>query len=376
MQILFDSINAEKKGNVYYFNISENYMNFLKKNKKCKFREFIFQDVDKKCSYDAIIYNLDNIFQQQILGSFQADFIPVRNVMKENELYCRYLKNQIAINLIPSEKALFATSNSVSSGLIASYYTTPDSTLDATGNNNLIHSNVETFSSNDEPVQTFTYKDNYKTLYKFKQGRHVAYFDGRNHMSTPHDSFNNVFQNNETVSIALFMKSTDANISDRQTLVYLNNHNKDQDHAHFRVGINQNGQFYMQMKDDDPAGTNSTFSSGGLLQLNQWHHVVYIHGLVRKIYLDNVLIEDNVGGRNFLQVEIFDNIALGHQFNYNPTSEMFEEQETFIGEMSQVHIYNREITQQEVTDLYNQVSYEVLNNDDQIPDFKFILSDI
>ncbi len=96
--------------------------------------------------------------------------------------------------------------------------------------------------------------------------------------------------------------------------------------------------------------SNGTNSIGTTCELNAWQHYVIVmqSGLNNiKVYRNGVL--DNTGTVNFSSLISNSNLYLG----YIPTSATNITQSNFLGKIDDFGIWNRALTQQEITNLYN-----------------------
>jgi hypothetical protein len=95
---------------------------------------------------------------------------------------------------------------------------------------------------------------------------------------------------------------------------------------------------------------NGTNSIGATCELNTWQHYVIVmqSGLNNiKVYRNGVL--DNTGTVNFSSLISNSNLYLG----YIPTTTTNITQSNFLGKIDDFSIWNRALTQQEITNLYN-----------------------
>ncbi len=111
----------------------------------------------------------------------------------------------------------------------------------------------------------------------------------------------------------------------------------------YMIAINQ---LRFTMANETNCAVNNTFNNQNL-QLNNWYHIVVVFDYLlqqRKTYINNILVENDFGycwPNNFCSTYIGASIAPG-------SMGMF-----FNGKIDDIAIYNRDLTQQEITTLYN-----------------------
>jgi hypothetical protein len=142
--------------------------------------------------------------------------------------------------------------------------------------------------------------------------------------------------NNANIMDGVFSKYQDLNISN----------------SNYYFSIDKN----VSSPSNPPIGVitaNGTNSIGATCELNTWQHYVIVmqSGLNNiKVYRNGVL--DNTGTVNFSNLISSSNLYLG----FIPTTSTNITQSNFLGKIDDFSIWNRALTQQEITNLYNSAN--------------------
>lgn len=129
-----------------------------------------------------------------------------------------------------------------------------------------------------------------------------------------------------------------------QTVVLPNDYLSINGNHPFYVSANNVGRFF---DGKTGIGLNSTINFNN----NIWHHIVLTHDYnlqQAKLFIDGVLIE-TLNSSSFSTNSLIDRFVFGGDLNTNTSANA-----TLFGQLDDIGIWNRALTQQEVTQLYNQ----------------------
>lgn len=175
------------------------------------------------------------------------------------------------------------------------------------------------------------------------------------------------------LSIACWIKYININAADGRATIFsiTDTDVTDPLFAYFIFGVNDNGQLFSQLGDDNPSGTRSLFSVINVQPLNddKWHHVVCVYGTTkRELWIDGVL--NNIASNTTLitQIPALDNLYVGaRSVEVLTPVRFYQPQNFFEGSISKLSVYNKELTADEINALYTEN-----DGSSAYPDMKYI----
>ena len=178
---------------------------------------------------------------------------------------------------------------------------------------------------------------------RFGNSNNAYYFDGVN------DYISNILSMNSTDSLTIslwYLSPIPTNISSTHFELWESNNLSNQIHLNFSFNPIPTGYMYTFIP-----GIGQANDSMGTRTYNAWHHIVVVKaGITETVYVDNIPNFGQFTGTN--STLNFDKFELGREFTTggNLTDTYY------IGKLDDIGIWNRALTQQEITDLYNAVN--------------------
>ena len=175
---------------------------------------------------------------------------------------------------------------------------------------------------------------------RFGNSNNAYYFDGVN------DYISNILSMNSTDSLTIslwYLSPIPTNISSTHFELWESNNLSNQIHLNFSFNPIPTGYMYTFIP-----GIGQASDSMGTRTYNAWHHIVVVKaGITETVYVDNIPNFGQFTGTN--STLNFDKFELGREFTTggNLTDTYY------IGKLDDIGIWNRALTQQEITDLYN-----------------------
>ena len=178
------------------------------------------------------------------------------------------------------------------------------------------------------------------TTDRFGNSNNAYYFDGVN------DYISNILSMNSTDSLTIslwYLSPIPTNISSTHFELWDSNNLSNQIHLNFSFNPIPTGYMYTFIP-----GIGQANDSMGTRTYNAWHHIVVVKaGITETVYVDNIPNFGQFTGTN--STLNFDKFELGREFTTggNLTDTYY------IGKLDDIGIWNRALTQQEITALYN-----------------------
>lgn len=189
---------------------------------------------------------------------------------------------------------------------------------------------------------------------RFGNSNNAYYFDGVN------DYISNILSMNSTDSLTIslwYLCPIPTNISSTHFELWESNNLSNQIHLNFSFNPIPTGYMYTFIP-----GIGQANDSMGTRTYNAWHHIVVVKaGITETVYVDNIPNFGQFTGTN--STLNFDKFELGREFTTggNLTDTYY------IGKLDDIGIWNRALTQQEITDLYNgNICYQTITVTDTL----------
>ena len=177
---------------------------------------------------------------------------------------------------------------------------------------------------------------------RFGNSNNAYYFDGVN------DYISNILSMNSTDSLTIslwYLSPIPTNISSTHFELWESDNLSNQIHLNFSFNPIPTGYMYTFIP-----GIGTANDLMGTRTYNAWHHIVVVKaGITETVYVDNIPNFGQFTGTN--STLNFNKFELGREF----TTEGNLTDTYYIGKLDDIAIYNRALTQQEITNLYNSI---------------------
>jgi hypothetical protein len=202
------------------------------------------------------------------------------------------------------------------------------------------------------------------TTDRFGNNNRAYDFNGSSDITIPHNNALN-FQINNKISVSIWVK-TNTNQLYRSVMVQkisgVGNTQSGYDIALDNGGvISQRVSASLSLKNGSSGSWGYASDSTANFITNSWHNLIFVYDQnIGKCYVDGVL-KNTIVGQSGVIGNNTNSLLFGSTINQGLTSKKF------IGQLDDIGIWNRALTQQEITDLYNaNICYQTITVTDTL----------